>query len=66
VGNLCGEVGIANTVEHMQVIIRGCDTVKSDIRPGDAYRFSREAIQHVCNGVEPFYPIVNWYRGLKQ
>jgi hypothetical protein len=64
VGSLCGEVGIANTAEHTQVLIRGCDTVKSDIRVGDADRFAREAIQQVRSGVEPFYPIANQHRGL--
>jgi hypothetical protein len=32
VDSLCGKVGIANTTENMQVLIRGCGTVKSDIR----------------------------------
>jgi hypothetical protein len=31
VGNLCREVGIANTTKQSQVLISGCDTVKSDI-----------------------------------
>jgi hypothetical protein len=45
VGSLCGEVGIANTAEHMQVIIRGCDAVKSDIRAAGIDCLAREMIQ---------------------
>jgi hypothetical protein len=45
VGSLCGEVGIANIAEHMQVLIWGCDVVKSDIRAGGAACLPREAIQ---------------------
>jgi hypothetical protein len=66
VGSLCGEVGIANTVEHTQVLIQGCNTVKSGIRAGDADRFGREAIQQVRSGMEPFNPIMSQHRGLKQ
>jgi hypothetical protein len=44
VGSLCGEVGIANIAKHTQVLIRGCDTVKSDIWAGDADGLAREAI----------------------
>jgi hypothetical protein len=66
VGHLCGEVGIENATGHTQVLIRGCDIVKSDIRAGDVDRFAREAIQQVGSGVEPFYPVASWHRGLKQ
>jgi hypothetical protein len=45
VGSLCGVVGIANITEHAQVLIQGCDAVKSDIRAGDANCFAREVIQ---------------------
>jgi hypothetical protein len=64
--NLCGVVGIAKTAEHVQVLIQGCDVIKSNIRAGDADRLAREAIQQVRSGVEPFYPIASWHRGLKQ
>jgi hypothetical protein len=43
-----------------------CGTVKSDIWAGDANRFAREAIQQVNSGVEPFYPVASWHRGMKQ
>jgi hypothetical protein len=45
VGNLCRKVGIADTAENAQVLIRGCDTVKSDIWAGDADCHAREVIQ---------------------
>jgi hypothetical protein len=66
VGHLCGEVGIENAAGHAQVLIRGCDIVKSDIRARDTDHFAREAIQQVGSGVEPFYPVASWHRGLKQ
>jgi hypothetical protein len=66
VGSLCGKVGIANTAEHAQVLIWGCDTIKSDIRAGDVDYLAREVIQQVRSGVKPFYPVTSRHRGLKQ
>jgi hypothetical protein len=45
VGNLCGEVGIANTAKNAQLLIRWCGAVKSNIWVGDTDCLAREAIQ---------------------
>jgi hypothetical protein len=66
VDSLCGEVGIANIAKHAQVLIWGCDAIKSDIRAGDVDCLAREATQQVRSGVEPFYPVASWHRGMTQ
>jgi hypothetical protein len=66
VGSLCEKVGIANTAKNTQVLIRGCDAIKSDIWAVDIDCLAREGIQQVRGGVEPLDPVVSRYRGLKQ
>jgi hypothetical protein len=66
VSSLCGEIGIANTTENVQVLIWGCGIVKSNIRVGGVDCLARKAIQQVHNSVECFNPVASRHRGLKQ
>jgi hypothetical protein len=60
------EVGIADATKHSQVLIGGVDTVESDIGVGCADRLSGKIVQQICDRVEPFYPVANQERSLKE
>jgi hypothetical protein len=66
VSSLCGEVGIANTAENVQVLIWGCGVVKSDIQAGGADCLAGKAIQQVHSSVECFDLVAYRHRSLKQ
>jgi hypothetical protein len=63
---LGGEVGIAGTTKHSQVLIGGGDTLESDIGAGCADRFARKTVQQICGSVEPFYLVASRERSLKE
>jgi hypothetical protein len=52
---LGGEVGIVGTTEHPQVLIRGGDTMESDIGVGFTDRLAGKMVQQICGSVEPSY-----------
>jgi hypothetical protein len=56
---LDGEVGIAGTTEHLQVLRGGGDTVESDIGVGFVDRLAGKIVQQICGNVEPFYLVVS-------
>jgi hypothetical protein len=61
-----GEIGIAGTIEHTQVIIRGGDSMKGEVWTGRADHLSGEVVQQICVSVEPFYPVVSQNRSLRE
>jgi hypothetical protein len=61
-----GEIGIAGTTKHAQVLIRGGDTVEGDVWTSRADHLGREVVQHICDSVDPFYPVASQNRSLKE
>jgi hypothetical protein len=61
-----GEVGIAGTTEHSQVLIGGGDTMESDVWAGCIDRLAGKMVQQICGSVEPFYPVASQERSLKE
>jgi hypothetical protein len=66
VGGFGGEIRIAGTTEHVQVLIGGGDVMESEVWASHADRLGGEAVQQICGGVEPFYPIASGNRILKK
>jgi hypothetical protein len=60
------EIRIPGTTEHAQMLIGGGDSMEGKLWTGHADRLGREAVQQICGGVEPFYPVVSWNRSLKK
>jgi hypothetical protein len=56
---LGGEVGIAEPTKHPQKLIRGGNTVESDIRAGFADHLVGKMVQQIRGSVEPIYPVAN-------
>jgi hypothetical protein len=61
-----GEIRIAGTTEHAQVIIGGGDSMEGKVWTGRTDRLGGEAIQQICGGVEHFYLVASWNRSLKE
>jgi hypothetical protein len=61
-----GEIRIAGTNEHVQVLIGRGDSMEGEVWTGRADRPGGEAVQQICGGVEPFYPIASQNRSLKK
>jgi hypothetical protein len=66
VSSFSGEIGIAGTVEHTQVLIGGVDSMEGEVWTGRADRPDGEVIQQIYDSVEPFYPVANQNRSLKR
>jgi hypothetical protein len=60
------EIRIAGTTKHAQVLIGGGDSMEGEVWPDDADRLGGEAVQQICDGVEPFYPVASRNRSLKK
>jgi hypothetical protein len=65
-GRLWWKVRIASTTEHTQVLIGGSDSMKGKVWVGRADRLVWEAVQQICGGVEPIYPVASRNRSLKK
>jgi hypothetical protein len=65
VGGFGGEIRIAGTTEHVLVLIGWGDSMEGQVWAGCADCLGREAIQEICGGVEPFYPVASQNRSLK-
>jgi hypothetical protein len=63
---LGGEVGIAGTTGHLQVLIGGGDTVESDIGAGFADHLAGKTVQQIRGSVELIYLVANWKISLKE
>jgi hypothetical protein len=61
-----GEIRIAGTTEHAQVLIGGGNSMEGEVWTGRADRLGGEAVQQICGGVEPFYPVASRNRSLKE
>jgi hypothetical protein len=60
-----GEIRVAGATEHAQVLIGWGDSMEGEVWTGRADRLGGEAVQQICGGVEPFYPVVSRNRRLK-
>jgi hypothetical protein len=61
-----GEIRIAGTTKHAQVLIGGGDSMEGEVWTGCTDRLGGEAVQQICGGVEPFYPVASQNRSLKE
>jgi hypothetical protein len=66
VGGFGGEIRIADTTEHAQVLIGWGDSMEDEVWAGRADRLGGEAAQQICDGVEPFYLVASWNRSMKK
>jgi hypothetical protein len=60
------EIRIAGTTEHVQVLIGGGDSMEGEVWTGRVCRLGGEAVQQICDIVEPFYPVASRNRRLKK
>jgi hypothetical protein len=61
-----GEIRIAGTTEHVQVHIRGGDSMVGEVCTGRADRLGVEVVQQICGSVEPFYLVASRNRSLRK
>jgi hypothetical protein len=61
-----GEIRIAAIIEHAQVLIGGGNSMEGEVWIGRTDCLGGEAVQQICGGVEPFYPVASWNRRLKE
>jgi hypothetical protein len=54
-----GEIRIVGTTEYAQVLIGGDDSMEGEVWTGCTDRLGGEAVQQICGGVEPFYPVAS-------
>jgi hypothetical protein len=66
VGSFGGEIRIAGTIEHAQVLIGGGDSMEGKVWADCFDRLGGEAVQQICGDVEPFYPVASQNRRLKK
>jgi hypothetical protein len=66
VNGFSGEIRIAGATEHTQVLIGGGDSMDGEVWTGHDDRLGGEAVQRICGGVEPFYPVGSRNRSLKK
>jgi hypothetical protein len=57
-----GEIRIAGTTEHAQVLIGGGDSMEGKVWAGHADHLGGDAVEQICGGVEPFYPVARQNR----
>jgi hypothetical protein len=65
VGGFGGEIRIAGTTKHAQVLIGGGDSMEGEVWAGHADRLGGEVFQYICGGVEPFYQVASPNTSLK-
>jgi hypothetical protein len=65
VSSFGGEIGIASTTKHVQVLIGGGDSMEGKVWTGRTDCLGGEAVQQICGGVEPFYLVASQNRSLK-
>jgi hypothetical protein len=51
------DVRITCTVEHAEVLVRGCRAKESDMRAGSTDRLCGEMVQQIHDAVEPLSPV---------
>jgi dihydrofolate reductase len=61
-----GEIRIAGTTEHAQVLIGGGNSMEGEVWAGRADRLSGEVVQQIFGGVQPFYPVASRSKSLKK
>jgi hypothetical protein len=66
VGGFDGEIRIAGTTEHVQVLIGGGYSMEGEVWAGRADCLGGEVVQQICDVVEPFYPVASRNRSLKK
>jgi hypothetical protein len=66
VSSFSGEISIADTTEHAQVLIGGGDSMEGEVWTDYTDHLGGEVIQQICGGVEPFYPVASRNRSLKK
>jgi hypothetical protein len=66
VSGISREIRIAGTTKHAQVLIGGGNSMEGEVWTGRANRLGGEAVQQICGGVEPFYPVASQNRSLKE
>jgi hypothetical protein len=66
VSDFGGEIRIAGTTEHVQMLIGGGDSIEGEVWASCADRLGGTTVQQICGGVEPFYLIASWNRSLKK
>jgi hypothetical protein len=66
VGGFGGEIRIAGTIEHVQVLIGGHNSMEGYVWAGRADCLVGEAVQQICGGVEPFFLVASRNRCLKK
>jgi dihydrofolate reductase len=60
-----GEIRIAGTTEHTQILIGGGNSMEGEVWAGRADRLGGEVVHQIFGGVEPFYPVASRSRSLK-
>jgi hypothetical protein len=60
-----GEIRIAGITEHAQVFIGGGDSMEGKVWTGRTNRLGGETVKQICGTVEPFYPVANHNRSMK-
>jgi hypothetical protein len=66
VSSFGGEIRIAGTTEHAQVLIGWGDSMEGKVWVGHADCLGGEAVQQICGSVEPFYLVAIWNKSLKK
>jgi hypothetical protein len=66
VSNFGGEIRIAGLTNHVKVLIRGGDSMEGEVWTDRADQLGGEAVQQICGGVEPFYPVASQNRNMKK
>jgi hypothetical protein len=54
-----GEIRIAGTTIHVQVLIGGGNSMEGEVWAGHADHLGGEVVQQICGGVKPFYLVVS-------
>jgi hypothetical protein len=66
VSGFSGEIRIAGTTKHTQMLIGGGDSMEAKVWASHADRLGGETVQQICGSVEPFYPVASRNRRLKK
>jgi hypothetical protein len=61
-----GEIRIADTTEHAQMLIGGGDSMEGEVWAGRVDRLSGETVQQICGGVKPFYSVMSQNKNRKK
>jgi hypothetical protein len=65
-GGFGGEIRIEGTTEYAQVLIGGENSMDGEVWADRVDRLGGEAVQQICGGVEPFYPVASQNKSLKK